>query len=134
MIFIDKPLHIFLEGTHVNVVNSITRRIIDFFAERSWIRPQRSNPEQLGQKWTQYSSWIWIVIKYFTYYRFLNKCQRTWNWLYELNLYSINYINISCCCAIHCAVAQCIVNLLSDYKQIKFNNFSMFYQKFIKNN
>ena len=50
-------------------------------AGRSFIRPQRSVPEQLGQVWTKHLSviqlWIWIVIKFLTLYGFFtrNKCQ-----------------------------------------------------------
>ena len=49
-------------------------------ARGSFIRPQSSNPERLGQVWTQHSSWIqlwiWIVIKKLKQHRFLtqNEC------------------------------------------------------------
>ena len=81
-IFFPSSLSNLINDTHFKMLTYCVCElcVINCFAERSRIRPQRSNPEQLAQKWTQYSGliqvWIWIVVKYLTYYRFLNKCSQ----------------------------------------------------------
>ena len=67
-------------------------------AERSFIRPQRLNPERLGQVWTQHSSWIqlwiWIVIKKLTQHRFSDT---EWMWSNELKIFVLPLSNSLCC-------------------------------------
>ena len=75
------------------------------FAERRLIRPQKSNTEQLGQKWTQYKCliqvWIWIVIKYLTH--ILSFWHRI-TVVEELRSGYMIWIYIFCFCAIHCCL------------------------------
>ena len=57
--------------------HSFNPGLIKCFAGCSMIRPQWSNPEQLGQVWTQQSNLIqlrvWILIKYLTEHKILTQ-------------------------------------------------------------
>ena len=65
-IYVSMPLSTsaFQIYRYVSLISALTTRCS---AGHSFIRLQRSNPEQLGQVWTQHLSliqlWIWIVIK-----------------------------------------------------------------------